>query len=469
MRKHFLLAFSLFIGMNSYLASAQTHTRISLPSLFSNHIVLQQQDSVPVWGWGEAGSTVCAVGSWAPQDTASAVVDDAGRWSLKLKTVAYGGPHTLQIFQAGLAAEGTTLSDVMLGEVWLCSGQSNMEWTPQNGIVNQSAEIGSANYPDIRFFSLPKRGSQSLQDDCEAEWECCSPDVMQRRSAVAYFFGRHLHKNLEMPIGLIVSAWGGSSAEVWQPESSLPAMDDFPRIKQERKCPWWPVEPATLYNSMIHPLLPYRIAGAIWYQGEANQGYPTPYFDLMKALITSWREGFQRDFPFYLVQIAPFNYNSKNNGPALIREAQDEVARQVPHTGLVVTNDIGDADNIHPAQKQEVGVRLANFALGDAYGRDTISYESPRFESMEVKGNKALVRFSQPIRCEAKSIQGFRIIDESGNIHPAEARLRDGQAVEVWAKSVKRPVAVRYCFDDATVGNLQGTNALPVAPFRTDK
>lgn len=469
MRKHFLLAFSLFIGMNSYLANAQTHTRISLPSLFSDHIVLQQQDSVPVWGWGEAGSTVCAVGSWAPQDTASAVVDDAGRWSLKLKTVAYGGPHTLQIFQAGLAAEGTTLSDVMLGEVWLCSGQSNMEWTPQNGIVDQSAEIGSANYPDIRFFSLPKRGSQSLQDDCEAEWECCSPDVMQRRSAVAYFFGRHLHKNLEMPIGLIVSAWGGSSAEVWQPESSLPAMDDFPRVKQERKCPWWPVEPATLYNSMIHPLLPYRIAGAIWYQGEANQGYPAPYFDLMKALITSWRKGFQRDFPFYLVQIAPFNYNSKNNGPALIREAQDEVARQVPHTGLVVTNDIGDADNIHPAQKQEVGVRLANLALGDAYGRDTISYESPRFESMEVKGNKVLVRFSQPIRCEAKSIQGFVVVDESGNIHPAEARLRNGQAVEVWAKSVKHPAAVRYCFDDATIGNLQGTNALPVAPFRTDK
>lgn len=469
MRKHFLLAFSLFIGMNSHLASAQTHTRISLPSLFSDHIVLQQQDSVPVWGWGEAGSTVCAVGSWAPQDTASAVVDDAGRWSLKLKTVAYGGPHTLQIFQAGLAAEGTTLSDVMLGEVWLCSGQSNMEWTPQNGIVDQSAEIGSANYPDIRFFSLPKRGSQSLQDDCEAEWECCSPDVMQRRSAVAYFFGRHLHKNLEMPIGLIVSAWGGSSAEVWQPESSLPAMDEFPRVKQERKCPWWPVEPATLYNSMIHPLLPYRIAGAIWYQGEANQGYPAPYFDLMKALIASWRKGFQRDFPFYLVQIAPFNYNSKNNGPALIREAQDEVASQVPHTGLVVTNDIGDADNIHPAQKQEVGIRLANLALGDAYGRDTISYESPRFESMEVKGNKALVRFSQPIRCEAKSIRGFVVVDESGNIHPAEARLRDGQAVEVWAKSVKHPAAVRYCFDDATIGNLQGTNALPVAPFRTDK
>ena len=176
-----------------------------------------------------------------------------------------------------------------------------------------------------------------------------------------------------MPIGLIVSAWGGSSAEVWQPESSLPAMDDFPRVKQERKCPWWPVEPATLYNSMIHPLLPYRIAGAIWYQGEANQGYPAPYFDLMKALITSWREGFQRDFPFYLVQIAPFNYNSKNNGPALIREAQDEVARQVPHTGLVVTNDIGDADNIHPAQKLEVGVRLANFALGDAYRTDCLS------------------------------------------------------------------------------------------------
>ena len=470
MLKHFLLTFSLIVGGGGFVSTnAQTHTRISLPSLFSDHIVLQQQDSVPVWGWGEAGTTVCAVGSWASQDTISAVVDDAGRWSLKLKTEVYGGPYTLHFFQAGFEEEGITLVDVMLGEVWLCSGQSNMEFSPANGIANQAEEIGAANYSNLRFFSIEKRGSQSLQDDCKATWECCSPDVMQRRSAVAYFFGRHLYENLKIPIGLIVSAWGGSAAEVWIPKSSLPKMVDFPRIQQERKCPWWPVEPGTLYNSMIHPLLPYRIAGAIWYQGESNRDDPQSYFNLMKTLITSWRKGFQQDFPFYLVQIAPFNYQSKNNGPALIREAQAEIARQIPYTGLVVTNDVGDFNNIHPARKQEVGIRLANLALGDKYGRKEIPFESPCFEAMEIQKAKIRIRFSQPIVCKEKVINGFQIADEQGHFVQAHARIIGDDVIEVWAKAIKHPMAVRYCFDDATVGNLQGTNSLPVEPFRTDK
>ena len=470
--KHSIIAIALALGADVSL-QAQTHTRISLPELFSDHIVLQQQDSVPVWGWGEAGSTVRIVGSWASQDTVVTRVADDGHWKAKIKTTRYGGPYTLRFFQRGYENEGITLEDVMLGEVWLCSGQSNMEWSSANGITNQAEEIGSANYPQIRFLSLPKQGSGTLQDDCPARWELCSPDVMRRRSAVAYFFGRHLTQQLKVPVGLIVSAWGGTAAEVWIPQERVPRTPETEAVMKSRKCPWWPTEPGRLYNSMIHPLLPYRIAGAIWYQGESNRDYPQNYTELMKELITSWRTGFEKDFPFYLVQIAPHNYKSRDNGPALVREAQEQVTHEVPRTGMVVTNDVGDYGNIHPARKQEVGIRLANLALGDTYGRKTEKgYQSPVLESMEIHKNKALLHFRHAedgLVCRGKAPEGLQIAGEDGVFVTAKARIVQENCLEVYSSKVKQPVAVRYCFDDATVGNLFNGSGLPVAPFRTDK
>lgn len=470
--KHSIIAIALALGANVSL-QAQTHMRISLPALFSDHIVLQQQDSVPVWGWGEAGSTVRIVGSWASQDTVVTRVADDGHWKAKIKTTRYGGPYTLRFFQRGYENEGITLEDVMLGEVWLCSGQSNMEWSPANGITNQAEEIGSANYPQIRFFSLPKQGSGTLQDNCPARWELCSPDVMRRRSAVAYFFGRHLTQQLKVPVGLIVSAWGGTSAEVWIPQERVPRTPETEAVMKSRKCPWWPTEPGRLYNSMIHPLLPYRIAGAIWYQGESNRDYPQNYTELMKELITSWRTGFEKDFPFYLVQIAPHNYKSRDNGPALVREAQEQVTHEVPRTGMVVTNDVGDYGNIHPARKQEVGIRLANLALGNTYGRKTEKgYQSPVLESMEIHKNKALLHFryaEDGLVCRGKAPEGLQIAGEDGVFVTAKARIVQENCLEVYSSKVKNPVAVRYCFDDSTVGNLFNGDGLPMAPFRTDK
>lgn len=469
--KHSMIVIAMILGVCVSL-KAQTHTRISLPALFSDHIVLQQQDSVPLWGWGEPGSTVWIVGSWATQDTVAVRVADDGHWKVKLKTTRYGGPYTLRFFQRGYETEGITLEDVMLGEVWLCSGQSNMEWSPANGITNREEEIGSANYPQIRFFSLAKRGSGTLQNDCAACWEPCSPDVMRRRSAVAYFFGRHLSQQLKVPVGLIVSAWGGTSAEVWMPQERVARTPETEAVLKSRKNPWWPIAPGTLYNSMIHPLLPYRIAGAIWYQGEANRVYPQNYTVLMKELITSWRAGFEKEFPFYLVQIAPFNYQSRDNGPALVREAQEQVAREVPRTGMVVTNDVGDYGNIHPARKQEVGIRLANLALHETYGQTGKGCQSPMLEGMEVRKNKALLRFRHAesgLVCRGKVPEGLRIAGEDGVFVSAKARIVQGNMLEVYSSKVKRPVAVRYCFDDTTVGNLFNGDGLPMAPFRTDK
>ena len=462
-----LLAFTVCSSME---LSAQSHTPVSLPALFTDHIVLQQQDSVPIWGWGQASTTVRIIGSWSSQDTVSVVVDDSGRWKGKIKTGRYGGPYTLHVFSGNNEREKIVLNDVMIGEVWLCSGQSNMEWTPANGIANQSAEIAAADYPQIRFFSLDKRGSQTLQEDCHAKWEVCTPEVMRKRSAVAYFFGRHLHQKLDVPVGLIVSAWGGTAAEVWIPEDAVPDTPEERNVIASRKCPWWPVEPGTLYNSMIYPLLPYRIAGAIWYQGESNRDDPKPYFGLMKSLIACWRKDFGKEFPFYQVQIAPFNYQSTNNGPALVREAQEQIVHEVPHTGIVITNDVGEYGNIHPARKQEVGSRLGNLALGEHYGLLEKGYQSPFLEQATVVKGKAVLTFShaeEGLVCADKVVKGLQIAGKDKNFVEAKARIK-GNRLEVYASNVKEPTEVRYCFDDATVGNLFNKHGLPVAPFRVE-
>ena len=449
---------------------AQTQTPLHLPAIFSDGMVLQQQSSVPVWGWGEASTTVKIVGSWMPEDTVTAQVDDCGRWKTEISTTRYGGPYTLHIFSDNMPGNRIELKDVLLGEVWLCSGQSNMEWSPKNGIQNQNNEIASADHPTIRYFSLNKRGSDYLQEDCIAQWETCSPDVMRRRSAVAYFFGKRLKEELKVPVGLIVSAWGGTPAEVWAPREVVMGTPEIANAMLDKTYPWWPVAPGVLYNSMIFPLMPYEIAGAIWYQGESNRENPSSYYVLMQKMIESWRKGFGKEFPFYLVQIAPFKYGATDNGPALIREAQDRVAREVPNTGMVVTVDVGDPGNIHPAKKVEVGTRLANLALGRHYKVLEKGYESPLFERMEIEKGKAIVTFTQTesgLVCPDKTINGVQIAGEDGAFVPAKAEIRENRLV-VSSPEVKSPVAVRYCFDDATIGNLFNGDGMPVAPFRTD-
>lgn len=442
--------------------------QISLPSVFGDNMVLQQNSDVPVWGWGNSSEIIRIVGSWAPQDTVKVLVANDGRWQTTIPTVTAGGPYELSIW----GSSRKTLTNIMLGEVWLCSGQSNMEWTPSMGIKDQAAEITDANHPQIRFFSVRKQGDNYPQNNCEAQWEICSPETMPRRSAVAYFFARRLQEVLDVPVGLMISAWGGTPAEVWVKKEVIESNEAVNAGRPADEKPWWPHKSGVLYNQMIHPLVPYRIAGAIWYQGESNQNrYPT-YDAVMKELIGSWRRDFGHDFPFYFVQIAPFAYNAKDRGPALLREQQEKTSLEVPRTGMVVTMDlVDDVKNIHPLDKQNVGLRLANMALVNDYGQHLEGIYSPTFDAMELDRSKAVIRFrnaGEGLVCRGKSVVGLKIAGADGIWFDAMGKI-EGDKLMVYSPKVKSPVTVTYCFDEATIGNLFGRNGLPVASFRTDR
>lgn len=456
---------ALAIGM---LLSGSIEAKVTLPAVFTDNMVLQQKSNVPIWGWGTASETLKIVGSWALQDTLKTQVCPDGRWRVALPTGKAGGPYTLQV----IGSSTQIFRNVMLGEVWLCSGQSNMEWQPSKGIVDKDQEIAAATYPDIRFFTAELRGALHPQDNCEGQWEICSPEVMSQTSAIAYFFGRQLYKTLQVPIGLIVSAWGGTPAEVWTPQEAIEQNPALESNKPQKTYPWWPIESGRLYNQMIHPFMPYRITGTIWYQGESNQDRYTTYDAVMKKLIKSWRKGFETEFPFYFVQIAPHTYNAPDNTPALLREQQEKTAKEMPGTGMVVISDlVNDVKNIHPIDKQHVGLRLANMALAKNYSVDLKGYQSPTFASMTVQKDKAIIRFhhaDEGIVCHQKKITGVKIAGETGEWVESTAKVV-GNTLVVSAPKLKHPSKVMYCFDEATIGNLFSKEGLPIAPFRSDR
>ena len=443
---------------------------IRLPAVFTDNMVLQRNSDAAVWGWsGEPDATVRLVGSWNSGDTVTVKSNNYAFWSASIRTPEAGGPYTLTIWDN----EKTVLSNVMSGEVWICSGQSNMEWSVNHGIKDGEREAAEADYNGIRILHVPKTGSETPQENCIAAWAVCSPEIMRKTSAAAYFFGRRLHRELHVPVGLIVSAWGGTPAEVWVPEEKIeqmPALSEASKIREDY--PWWPKNPGACYNAMIHPLMPYSIAGAIWYQGESNaNARQAPTYDLlMRTLITEWRAGFRNEFPFYYVQIAPFEYGDPQDKAYLVREQQTKTL-ELPRTGMAVIWDLtDDVKNIHPLNKQDVGKRLADRALSEVYGIPDIVYQSPMYQSMEVKGNTIRIFFSHVstgLKCSGKKITQFTIAGEDRRFVPAEVKI-DGKSVIVSAKEIKKPVAVRFLFDNASVGNLFSNEGLPVAPFRTD-
>ena len=460
-------------------ARAEKQSRPFVHPLFSDHAVLQRDVPLPVWGWTEPGKTVrVSIGGRTAEATAAA----DGRWQATIGPFAVGGPYVLEI--AG--PQKATVNDVLFGDLWICSGQSNMEMGIGN--CNAKADIDSAEIPQLRLLTVPKLVAKEPVATAAMAWLPSSPTNVMKGvwggfSAAGFYFGRELHKELKIPIGLIHTSWGGTVAEAWTSEEGLKPLADFQdRLAQlhaglRANPPKFnannPNVSTVLYNGMIAPLLPYKIKGAIWYQGESNADRAWQYRTLLPAMIADWRSRFGvGDFPFYIVQLAAFQPSAKEPRDhvwAELREAQALTAQKVPNCGLAVAIDIGDARDIHPKDKRDVGRRLALCALANTYGKP-VECSGPWYQSMEAAGKAIRLHFTHVgggLEAKGDKLQGFAIAGEDHKFVWAEAAI-EGDTVLVWSPAVAHPVAVRYAWDINPVCNLFNQAGLPAVPFRTD-
>lgn len=438
--------------------AANAYAVVTPNALFSDNAVLQQKAKLPVWGTTDQADKVTV--TIAGQE-ASAMPTD-GKWKVELQPIAAGGPYTMTISQG---TEKRELRNILVGEVWICSGQSNMQWALKQSDGGSEAIAASAN-DNIRLIDVPRKGADKPEGTVAAQWTVCGPQTVGDFSAVGYFFGRELQKKLGVPIGLIGSNFGGTAAEQWMSKESI---DSHPELKDMSK----PQGASMLYNGMIAPLAPYAIQGAIWYQGESNAGRSYQYRTLLPAMIKNWRDTFgQGDFPFLIVQIAPYEAIVREPSDSIwaeIRDAQLHVSQQVPKTALAVTTDVGDERDIHPRRKEPVGARLALAARALAYG-ENVDYSGPLYDSMSVADGKVRLRFKHlggGLVAKDGPLTGFTIAGEDKKFHAAEAVI-DGDTVVVSSANVPAPVAVRYGWAAYPVVNLWNKAGLPASPFRTD-
>ena len=454
--------FSLLIALVGLSATASAS--ISLPTLFTDHMVLQRETEVRIWGWGKPREVVKITTTWS-SDTLTAEADKYAEWEILLPTPTAGGPHeiTLQGYNR------IVLKDVLIGEVWLCSGQSNMEWKPSWGIDGREVAVKNADHPNIRFFTVDYRSAHTPQIDLSGGgWEACTPETMDRFSAVGYFFGKKLHEELGVPIGLVNSSWGGTPAEAWVAAEVI-AGDEL--LSEAAKLladePWGPQKPGRIYHAMIAPLTKFNIAGTIWYQGETNNHNPLTYKELFSILIKSWRLEWDHDFPFYFAQIAPWNGYGAHRG-AQVRDAQRRTL-EVPGTGMVVTSDIGDTVDIHPRNKLDVGLRFANLALKNHYQVLDAEVAGPLYREHRVEGSRVRVFFDHAAGLHARggNCTHFEVAGEDGIFHPAQAEIEDGSVV-VFSKKVKTPKAVRFAWGNSATPNLFNAAGLPTSCFLTE-
>ena len=447
--------------------AATSFANVRLPAVIADNMVLQQQSSAKLWGWCEPEEKIYITTSWNNRlDSAKGTRD--GRWVLTVPTPAAGGPYTINI----AAQNKIDLKGVLIGEVWVCSGQSNMEMSEGWGLPDVRAELPTCANTNIRFFHIPKTTSVYPQDDCKASWVACDSNELKGFSAVAYFFGKKLQQQLKVPIGLIEAAWGGTAAEVWTPVEWIngdPVLKDAAALLPPSD--GWPHTPGYCYNAMIAPITPFAIAGVLWYQGESNAGTASTYTKLLDTMILSWRKAWKEPLPFYYVQIAPFAYGGKTERADLLREQQAAVMN-LEHTGMVVISDVTiDTANIHPKNKHDVGYRLAAWALGDHYQQKDIVYRSPAYRSMDIKGTKITIELSDApngLLVRGKGVQQLFVAGDDQIFYPAEGKV-DGSRLIVSSKQVQRPVAVRYQFSNTGIGNVFSKEGLPLAPFRTDR
>ncbi|MGY6650261.1 sialate O-acetylesterase [Wenyingzhuangia sp. IMCC45574] len=461
--------YSLLVLMLMITFSANAQTQLS--SLFKDHMVLQQNTAVSVWGTDVPNTKVVIKTDWGEGSVVR--TDKNGSWFAKIKTLkASYTPYQIKV-------KGTSevvVNDVLLGEVWLCSGQSNMEISlkgnPGQPIYESNHAIATSNNKNLRVFKVAKAMDFKEQGVCEGEWKVSSPQTTADFSATTYFFGRMLQEQLGIPVGLINSSFGATPAEAWTPMKTLKdenlsrVLSAYKNTKDiNRKTP------SVLFNAMIKPLIPYTIKGAIWYQGESNKKHAKEYETLFPAMIQSWRvEWGLGDFPFYFVQLASLGWAKKDW--VALQQAQLKTFLSVKNTGMVVTNDIGSVDCIHPPKKKEVGERLAYWALGNNYGFTGVEYCGPIYKSKKIEGGKIILTFDYApggITSMGKGFKDIEIAGEDNKYYQAEAKVTKQGKLMVWSNKVVKPLKVRYGLKGGYMeGSLYNTAGLPASGFSTE-
>jgi len=465
------------------IGSSVCFSQTKMPAFFSNDMILQQQEKVSIWGTDAPNTTVEIETSWG--EKSKTTTDASGNWSTKVPTIAASfQKHTITV----KGTNSITLENVLIGEIWFCSGQSNMEMamkdTNKKPVNNAEEFIRTSINSNIRLFNSERNTSLSLENDVIGKWEEANPESVTKFSAVGYLFGKTLFEKLQIPIGIIEASWGGTSIECWLPQKDI---QEFPEIKiptslykdqEKEKKP----KPTLLYNAMVYPFKNFSIKGFLWYQGEANRGNAGFYKKYMQTLISSWRDQWQQNaLPFYFVQIAPFDYNVKYKsktasfGANLVRESQIFAAQEIANTGVVVTTDVGKCNDIHPTEKYIVAKRLANWALANDYNNKDITYRSPEYKSINIKKSTAIIEFNffgnknENTKLDTKKeLKDFVIAGEDKVFYPATVKINKDQTLTVYSDKVDKPVAVRYGFVDCLKGTLFSNSGLPISPFRTD-
>lgn len=452
--------------------SAGSHPYLRLPAAIGDGMVLQREKPVRIWGWSEPRTRITVTAQWSA-DTLRTTVGGTSRWSVELKTPAAGGPYWITITANDVTRR---IEDVLIGDVWLCSGQSNMALSPGTGARDSIAPDEFSRDDLVRLFKVPRCASDTPQDDVPGQWARCDDENLQWFSAVGASFGRRLASELHIPIGLVDSSSGGTAVEAWTPSDIILSNPAF--VEGHKKLPAgaWDTGIGTTYNAMLHPLLAMCFAGVIWYQGEANVPNCMLYRELLTGMIGTWRGKFGYDVPFYLIQIAPFSGYRRTygfeGGGSRVRQAQLETAFSVPDCGVICIDDLTDhVGTIHPPHKHAVGRRMAHYVLADRYGFRETPHRSPRFRSVEFRGTKAYVDFydvGEGLEIRNDRANTLEICGRDRVFVPAEGRIDHQKRLVVYSPEITEPVAVRYSFRDDAVGRLFSSEGLPVFPFRTD-
>ncbi|QNA43458.1 sialate O-acetylesterase [Lacibacter sediminis] len=469
MRKYILVFTVLFF----YASLLQA--KIKLPAIIADGMVLQQSSKVKIWGETDKANNVTIVSSWNKKKYTVLPSND-GKWMMEIETPQAGGPYTLTLSDG----ESIVLKNILIGEVWFCSGQSNMEM-PMNGYSGQpingyvDALLDAKPSDNIRYFKVEKAYNNKKENDCKGKWLETSPTTLGNCSAAAYYFAKRLQKNLNVPVAVIISSWGGTRIEAWMDSEVLE--NQFPQVSlavlkkdiAEVKNPI--SDPSLIYNAMINPLISYGIKGFLWYQGESNRFDPKLYKALFPAMVKSWREKWKSgDLPFYYVQIAPYNYNHPDSLQAAeLRQSQFASLQQIPNSGMVVTADVGMATKIHPPQKDVVGFRLALLALAKTYKQAGIPFSGPMYKSAKTEKGKVVLDFDfaeRGLHTTNNSITGFELAGADNKFYPAKASLLENATkIQLECSEIQSAVYVRYAYRNYAPVDIFNNWNLPLSPF----